>query len=184
MGDRSISQALAEVQRGVSIPKGRHNDFGGYDYRSLEDINSALKGPCEAAGVAYVLSDEVVMVGERHYVKATATLVFTDGSEGSVSACGYAREAEHRKGSDDAQVTGMASSYARKYALCGLFAIDGGGDPDSARPAKAAKEPPEDGPFVAHCRSCGTRYEFPDAASYEAFLQAPSCCPSPAWEVE
>ena len=177
-----VRQALAQVQRVVSVPKGRHNDFGGFDYRSLEDIVAALKEPCEAAGISYTLDDEVVNVGDRYYVKATCTVFM--GAE-SVSTSAYAREAEHKKGSDDAQVTGMASSYARKYALCGMFAIDGGGDPDASAPAKeAAKEPPESGPFVAHCRSCGTRYEFPDMESYERFVKAPGCCPSPAWEVE
>jgi hypothetical protein len=179
-----VRKALAQVQQVVSVPKSRHNDFGGFDYRSLEDIVAALKEPCEAAGISYTLDDEVVSVGDRYYVKATCT-VFADGCRESVSTSAYAREAEHKKGSDDAQVTGMASSYARKYALCGMFAIDGGGDPDAAAPAKApAKEPPESGPFVAHCRSCGTRYQFPDRASYEQFAAAPGCCPSPMWEVE
>ena len=176
----SIEAAVARVQRDVAVPKARYNAFGKFSYRSFEDIVSALKKPCEREGVAFTMSDEIVKVGERHYVRATVRAFFTDGREGEMSATACAREAEHKTGSDDAQVTGMASSYARKYALCGLFAIVGEHDPDEA----AGGGTPAQGPFVAHCRSCGRRYQFQDAASYERFVLSPGCCPSPAWEVE
>lgn len=181
-----IEAAVAGVQRAVAVPKARYNSFGKFSYRSFEDIVSALKRPCEEAGIAFTMSDEIVQVGGRHYVRATARAFFSDGREGSMEATAYAREAEHKTGSDDAQVTGMASSYARKYALCGLFAIDGEHDPDESEEpvATPAREAPETGPFVAHCRSCGTRYQFPDRGSYERFVSAPGCCPSPLWEVE
>ena len=181
MPDRDIRAAVAEVQRSVVVPKARYNAFGKFSYRSYEDIVSALKEPCREAGVAFVLCDRIEQVGDRHYVAATATAFFTDGTPGELSATAYAREDEHKKGSDDAQVTGMASSYARKYALCGLFAIDGESDPDAAAPAQ---EPPADGPFTARCRSCGTRYQFESRGQYEAWLPTAACCPSPAWEIE
>lgn len=184
MAGRTIRQALAEVQRAVAVPKAKYNEFGGFSYRSYEDIVAALKEPCEQAGVAFAMSDEAVQVGERYYVRATVRVWLVDG-EGEMEFTALAREAEHKKGSDDAQVTGMASSYARKYALCGAFAIDGQSDPDGMRPAAPPKpEPPAEGPFTAHCRSCGTRYQFADRAQFEAFAATAACCPAPAWEVE
>ena len=146
----------------------------------------AIRVELPVGQTAFTMSDEIVQVGDRHYVRATVRAFFTDGRDGEMSATACAREAEHKTGSDDAQVTGMASSYARKYALCGLFAIDGEHDPDEAEgPAVAeARDAPDQGPFVAHCRSCGRRYQFQDAASYERFVLSPGCCPSPAWEVE
>lgn len=182
MDSRGILAAVAEVQSSVVVPKARFNAFGKFSYRSYEDIVAALKEPCKAAGIAFRLTDRIVQVGDRYYVEATATAFFADGREGEVSVTAYAREDEHKKGSDDAQVTGMASSYARKYALCGLFAIDGQSDPDSMAPSPA--QPPEEGPFTAHCKSCGTRYTFADRAQYEAYTAAATCCPAPSWEVE
>ena len=179
---RGILAAVAEVQASVAVPKARYNSFGKFSYRSYEDIVAALKDPCRAAGIAFRLEDRIERIGDRYYVAATATAFFADGSEGEASSTAYAREDEHKKGSDDAQVTGMASSYARKYALCGLFAIDGQSDPDSMEPAPS--QPPADGPFTARCRSCGTRYQFEGRDQYEAWLPTAACCPSPAWEVE
>lgn len=181
---KTIRQAVAEVQRAVAVPKAKFNEFGGFFYRSYEDIVAALKEPCAEAGVAFAMSDDAVQVGDRYYVRATVRVWLVDG-EGEMEFTALAREPEHKKGSDDAQVTGMASSYARKYALCGAFAIDGQSDPDGMRPAVPPRpEPPERGPFLAHCRSCGTRYRFEDRAQYEAFAATAACCPAPAWEVE
>lgn len=182
---KTIMEAVAEVQRAVVVPKGKYNSFGKFYYRSFEDIVAALKEPCKRAGVGFFMSDELVQVGDRYYVKATVCVFFTDGADGTLAVSALAREAEHKNGSDDAQVTGMASSYARKYALCGAFAIDGDSDPDEdAKPEGAA--PPEQGPFTAHCQSCGRRYEFQDSAQYMAFVASPSakCCPAPDWRVE
>lgn len=121
-------KAIIDIQSELKAPKGQENKFGGYRYRSCEDILEALK-PLLAKHKAFVtLSDEMTEVGGRVYVKATATM--TCGQE-SASVTAYAREAESRKGMDDAQVTGAASSYARKYALNGLFAIDDTKDADA-----------------------------------------------------
>lgn len=181
---RSIMSAIAQVQRSVVVPKDKYNEFGKFNYRSFEDIVAALKKPCEEAGISFFMHDEVVNVGDRYYVKSNVCVFFTDEPGEVFTVSAFAREAEHKNGSDDAQVTGMASSYARKYALCGVFAIDGESDPDQLAPAKGQKQPQQQGPFIAHCRSCGTRYQFEDAAQYEAFAENPGCCPAPSWEIE
>lgn len=178
-----LMAAVARVQRAVVVPKAKYNSFGKFSYRSYEDIVAALKEPCAKEGVAFLVSDDLVQVGERYYVRATCRIFPAEGGEGSLAVTAYAREDEHKKGSDDAQVTGMASSYARKYALCGAFAIDGQSDPDAVE-APAGDRLPEGGTFVARCRSCGARYSFADAAQYRTFTAAPQCCPSPDWAVE
>lgn len=178
----TITEAVAKVQRSVVVPKARYNAYAKFSYRSFEDIIAALKEPCRDAGVAFTLSDGIQHIGERYYVKATCRVFFDDGSGDIIETTAYAREDEHKKGSDDAQVTGMASSYARKYALCGAFAIDGTSDPD-ALAERPAKEPPAEGPFEAKCRSCGTAYTFDSRAQYEAFTKAPGCCAAPSWAV-
>lgn len=119
--------SLAEVQMALKAPKGQMNAFGGYKYRSCEDILEAVKPLLKGAVVT--ISDEIVLIGDRYYVKATATFFPEAGYPTSVTA--YARESVDRKGMDPAQITGAASSYARKYALNGLFLIDDTKDPDS-----------------------------------------------------
>lgn len=127
---------LMEVQKKLKAPKGQFNKFGGYYYRSCEDILEAAKPLCVEAGLLLTVSDEVVMIGERYYVKATAKV--TDGTQ-EVSATAYARESENRKGQDESQITGTASSYARKYALNGLFCIDDTKDADTDEFAEKTK---------------------------------------------
>lgn len=178
----TITEAVAKVQRSVVVPKARFNTHGKFNYRSMEDIVAALKEPCKEAGVAYTLNDSIVQVGERHYVRATAHLFFTDGSEGAIDVDGYAHEPDDQAGMNPAQVTGSASSYARKYALCGLFAIDGTSDPD-ALSDKPEKEPPAEGPFTAKCKCCGKIYEFMSREHYEQFKRNPGCCATPTWRV-
>lgn len=123
-----LAKKLGEVQFKLKAPKGQVNSFGHYNYRSCEDILEAVKPLLHEAGLTLTLSDDVVAVGNRVYVKATATV--TDGSE-SISNTAFAREAESKKGMDDSQVTGTASSYARKYSLNGLFCIDDTRDADT-----------------------------------------------------
>lgn len=146
----SVYEALAEVQHRVNCPKGQYNKFGGFAYRSLEDINAALKPVCEELGCSYWFSDEIVPMGlpagvpgedgGRWYLKATATFA-AKGCDGTVSVTAYAREQLTKKGMDSAQITGLASSYARKYAACGLFAIDSGEDPDAMDNGKGSGKP-------------------------------------------
>lgn len=119
---------LQAIQSNLTAPKTLENKFGGYKYRSAESILEALKPYLEEQQAVLTLSDEIVEVGGRVYVKATAT--FTADGE-SITTTAFAREAESKKGMDDAQVTGACSSYARKYALNGLFCIDDTKDADA-----------------------------------------------------
>lgn len=121
---------LLIIQQELNVPKGRFNSFGKYKYRSCEDILVAVKPLLGKTNSTLNLSDEMVAVGNRIYVKATATLLTEDGKTYRASA--YAREDETKKGMDGAQITGSASSYARKYALNGLFSIDDTKDTDEA----------------------------------------------------
>lgn len=120
---------LRSIQCELKAPKGQYNSFGKYSYRSCEDILEAVKPLLDKYKATVYITDEVVSVGDRIYVKATATFVDKDGKEVSVSA--FAREPVARKGMDEAQVTGATSSYARKYALNGLFLIDDNKDADT-----------------------------------------------------
>ena len=119
---------LQQIQSALKAPKGQTNKFGGYKYRSCEDIMEAVKPLLAQYGCALTVSDEIIAVGDRVYVKATATLM-GDGWHVVVSAA--AREPASKKGMDEAQITGATSSYARKYALNGLFAIDDTKDADA-----------------------------------------------------
>lgn len=134
---------LQEIQSKLKAPKGQRNTFGGYNYRSCEDILEALKPVLAEYGAAVLLSDEIVQMGTRWYVKSTATL---KTEKESISVTAFAREAENRKGMDESQITGSASSYARKYALNGLFGIDDTKDADTmdnrATVSHTAKEDP------------------------------------------
>lgn len=123
---KKLHEKLSEIQKSLVAPKSQENKFGGYKYRSCEDILNALKPHLD--GLTVTVSDEMICLGDRFYIKATATL--SDG-ESSVSSTGYAREPLTKKGSDESQITGATSSYARKYALNGLFAIDDTKDPDA-----------------------------------------------------
>ena len=126
----SVWTKLAAIQTALKAPKGQENKFGGYRYRSCEDILEAVKPLLAAQGAVVQLSDTLELVGQRYYIKATASLIDTDTGE-AASVTAWAREAESRKGMDDSQVTGSASSYARKYALNGLLAIDDTRDADT-----------------------------------------------------
>ena len=120
---------LSEIQQALKVPKNNRNNFGNYNYRSAEDIVEAVKKIINPQGLALVITDDIIEVGGRIYVKATATI-------GEYSATGWAREEETKKGMDVSQITGSASSYARKYALNGLLAIDDTKDADATNDHK------------------------------------------------
>lgn len=126
----NIYSKLANIQRELFVPKGQRNDFGKYNYRSCEDILQAVKPICEANGCVLYLTNELVNIGNRNYVKAIATLADLESEEALTSEA-HACEEETKKGMDGSQITGAASSYARKYALAGLFAIDNEKDSDA-----------------------------------------------------
>lgn len=119
---------LTEIQHRLKAPKGQYNSFGKYKYRSCEDILEAVKPILNDVGCFLTLSDEIQLVGDRYYIKATARL---QGPDTDVTCTAYAREDLDKKGMDGSQITGTASSYARKYALNGLFCIDDTKDADT-----------------------------------------------------
>ena len=125
---KNLTEKLINAQAELKAPKGQYNSFGKYKYRSAEDILEGVKPVNAKYGLLLHLSDEPVYIGERHYIKATATI--TDGTD-TMAVTAYARESANRKGQDDSQITGTASSYARKYALNGLYLIDDTKDADT-----------------------------------------------------
>jgi hypothetical protein len=127
---------LVKIQAELKAPKNQVNAFGKYKYRSAEDIIEAVKPILYKYETALLISDEVVQVADRIYVKATAMLIDENNEEIPVKVYGWAREEEVKKGMDAAQITGSASSYARKYALNGLFAIDDTKDADATNEHK------------------------------------------------
>lgn len=135
-----ISKKLIAIQSALKAPKGQFNSFGKYSYRSCEDILVALKPILKEQECTLVITDCIELIGARYYVAATAVL--TSAEDGSyVKNTAYAREDEAKKGMDGSQITGAASSYARKYALNGLFAIDDAKDADTDEFGKQTNGP-------------------------------------------
>lgn len=126
----NIVEKLSIIQQELIAPKNQYNSFGKYNYRSCEDILEGLKPFLNKLKVAVTVSDEIVMIGDRFYVKATATIYDCEDA-GCINNVAYARESDDKKGMDASQVTGATSSYARKYALNGLFCIDDVKDADT-----------------------------------------------------
>lgn len=140
---------LLEIQQALKAPKGQRNDFGKYNYRSCEDIVEAVKPLLGEQKAVLTISDEIKMIGERYYIFAIAAIVDVETGE-RVEVTAQAREADSKKGMDPSQVTGATSSYARKYALNGLLAIDDTKDADAQAPAQE----PDYKPFPK-CEMCG-----------------------------
>lgn len=125
-----IYQKLAEIQNDLFVPKGQHNDYGNYSYRSCEDVLKAVKPICKEKGCVLFITNEMEVIGDRNYVKAIVRLVEIETGE-QLESTAHAREEENKKGMDGSQITGAASSYARKYALAGMFCIDNEKDSDA-----------------------------------------------------
>lgn len=138
---KSIQTALRAIQSKLKAPKGQTNNFGHYRYRSAEDILEAVKPLLTENDCSLTISDDIVLVGNRIYVKATAILT---NEEQSIQTTAFAREEDMKKGMDASQVTGAASSYARKYALNGLFCIDDTKDADALNVNKEYTQPATD----------------------------------------
>lgn len=130
MEGKAIYAALMAVQRDLKAPKSNRNSFGKYNYRSAEDILEAVKPLLNDNGLVLLLNDSIEQVGDRYYVKATAKLIDVATGD-SIENAAFAREPVDKKGADQSQVTGASSSYARKYAMNGLFAIDDTKDADT-----------------------------------------------------
>jgi len=169
MGETNFYKRVISAQSELKAPKGQYNQFGKYAYRNCEDILEAAKPVCAKYGLMLNLSDKPVNVGDRYYIEAAATLFDTESGAKLVSTA-YARESLDKKGMDDSQITGAASSYARKYALNGLFNIDDTKDADSepprqdkpaqtkptpSQPAQAAPVEPKE----YKCFDCGKPFE-------------------------
>jgi hypothetical protein len=135
----NIYEKLSNIQNELKVPKGQKNTFGNYKFRSCEDILEEAKPICRKHRTALTVGDKLVHDGERYYIEATATLFDLD-SEATIINTAYAREEETKKGMDASQITGTASSYARKYALNGLFNIDDTKDADTDEYVKRTKQ--------------------------------------------
>lgn len=143
MAVKTLQQKLIEIQSELKAPKSQYNKFGGYNYRNCEDILEAVKPLCAKHEIVPLLSDEIVMIGDRFYIKATAKV--TDGKD-EIATTAFARESKNKKGMDESQITGSASSYARKYALNGLFCIDDTKDADFMDNSQSSKQQPKTQP--------------------------------------
>lgn len=143
----SIYKKLQAIQLELKAPKNQYNEFGKFHYRSCEDILEAVKPLCQKHGAVLTISDSIMPMDGRHYVKASVCLRDIEDSSEVVFAEAYAREAESKSGMDAAQITGSASSYARKYALNGLFCIDDvkdADDPSQHSKARETKKQPQE----------------------------------------
>lgn len=136
-------QKLINVIGKLQVGKDHKNQFGGYSYRNAEDILAGLKPLMVEYGVLVIISDNIEMVGDRYYVKATVKVYDTEDGSLLAENSAYARETAIKKGMDEAQITGSASSYARKYALAGMFNLSPAADPDELEPAKEERTPTE-----------------------------------------
>lgn len=133
----NIYTIVNQIQKTLKAPKGQYNSFGKYSYRSCEDILEAIK-PLLPEQTVLILNDDVVLIGSRFYIKATATISYNGET---ISSNGFAREDENRKGMDSSQITGATSSYARKYALNALFCIDDQKDSDTTNQHNKSNQP-------------------------------------------
>lgn len=135
----NVYEKLMQVQQRLKAPKSQYNKFGDFHYRSCEDIQEAVKPILAEVKAVLLVSDEVVLIGSRFYIKASAVFQDTENPE-AITNIAYAREAEEKPKMDQAQITGSCSSYARKYALNGLFCIDDARDPDTVQPVPQPKK--------------------------------------------
>jgi hypothetical protein len=148
----SVYSKLLEVQKKLKAPKSQFNSFGKYNYRNCEDILEAVKPLLAETNLTLSMSDELVTIGNRYYIKAIAT-IYDDKGE-SISVTSFAREEEDKKGMDGSQITGAASSYARKYALNGLFLIDDTKDSDSTNGNKEVAKETVSQTITSNCSDC------------------------------
>ena len=152
-----IYEKLGAIQKSLKAPKNQFNDFGKYKYRSCEDVLEAVKPLLSENKCVLLLKDSIESAEGRVYIKATAQFFDAEAPESFIEVTAYAREEETKKGMDASQVTGTASSYARKYALNGLFCIDDAKDSDytNQTPKEVPKAAPKADPLELFCSMCG-----------------------------
>ena len=150
----SIYNKLFEIQQNLKAPKGQYNQFGKYAFRSCEDILEALKPLLASQKAIIVLSDELTNIEQRYYIKATARIIDIETGE-QIENSSYAREDENKKGMDLSQITGASSSYARKYALNGLFCIDDNKDSDTTNTGQTQQQLNK----KPCCQGCGKEFK-------------------------
>ena len=150
----SIYNKLFEIQQNLKAPKGQYNQFGKYAFRSCDDILEALKPLLASQKAIIVLSDELTNIEQRYYIKATARIIDIETGE-QIENSSYAREDENKKGMDLSQITGASSSYARKYALNGLFCIDDNKDSDTTNTGQTQQQLNK----KPCCQGCGKEFK-------------------------
>lgn len=141
MSETNFYKRISDAQKELVAPKGQFNSFGKYNYRSAEDILNAVKPLNEKHDLVLFLIDELVLIGDRYYIKAIARLIDINDEKNIYEVPAFARESEMKKGMDEMQITGTASSYARKYALNGLYLIDDTKDADTDEYQKNTNKP-------------------------------------------
>lgn len=176
---KTILEALSFVQKHLNAPKSQYNSFGKYKYRNVEDIMQGLKS-CLPDGAAVTVSDTIVQMGDRIYVKATATFHYQGES---IAAEGYARESDQKKGMDSSQLTGACSSYARKYALGGLLAVDDNKDADHHVAEERPKPAPVDRESVERAAEINEAYDDDDFQRCRAILEGARDKKSTVWSM-
>lgn len=157
-GKSSFLKRVSDIQHELKCNKSQYNAFGKYSYRSCEDILEAAKPICRKYETVLFLTDEIKNIGDRYYVEATATLADINTEE-RITVKASAREQATKKGMDESQITGSSSSYARKYALNGLFNIDDTKDADTDEYTKAATAKAEQNATKYRCEECGKAFE-------------------------
>ena len=177
-----LLKKISAVQAKVVVKKTKYNAHGKYHYRDLESILTALAPLLREQGLIMWMSDEVCEIGG--VVHLVAHVNITDG-EGTLTVDGWAQEASSQAGMAPAQISGACSSYARKYALNGLFLLDDVDD-DGIETTQKPTESPRTGEFDALCTTCGKGYHFKDSGQYNGFLarlKEQPCCDNPVWRV-
>lgn len=148
----NIYEKMLKIQTELKAPKNQFNKFGNYSYRSCEDIQEGVKPLLKSTNTVLTITDDLVLIGDRYYIKSTAILHDCESQE-CISNIGFAREELDKKGMDSSQITGSTSSYARKYALNGLFCIDDVKDADTQKPDDNKQNTPKEPEYK--CESCG-----------------------------
>lgn len=166
---RTFAQRLCYVQKALKVPKNQYNSFGKYNYRSAEDILEAVKPLCADNDILLTISDDTAVSGEWHYIKSTVTVRDARDITASFSTTGQARESATKKGMDDSQITGTASSYARKYALNGMFLIDDTKDADTDEYKKVEEKTKQSGPTRAQ-KIAGIKGQLEKMGIHEAYV--------------